>query len=137
MRSWRRADAALLLAALILAPASAAAQAPVELAVCRYLPRHTPTPDVQYRPGVDVHGRPVAPADLPGSAGAAPMERFEIPVTLRFARRLGFATPGADALPATTEIGRLTVQGDRILFNGQPIGPAAEADLVAVCRGVR
>jgi hypothetical protein len=138
MPSRCRTDAAFLLALLTAAaPAMAQAPAPVDLAVCRYLPRHTPSADVEYKPGVDVRGNRVAPADLPGSAGAAPMDRFEIPVTLDFARRLGFATPGAAALPRTAEVGRLSVQGNRLFFNGQPLNAASEAELVALCRTVR
>jgi hypothetical protein len=136
MWSPLRIDAALL-ATVLLAAAPAAAQAPVDLTVCRYLPRHRPAADVEYRPGVDVRGNRVAPADLPGSAGAMPMERFEIPVTLDFARKLGFATPGAGALPGTMEVGRLTMQGNRMLFNGQPLSGTNEAELYAFCRTVR
>ncbi|MCR9221915.1 MAG: hypothetical protein NXI21_16945 [Alphaproteobacteria bacterium] len=38
---------------------------------CRRLLAHRPAPDVAYRPGVDVRGRAVAPADLPGSTDLA------------------------------------------------------------------
>jgi hypothetical protein len=34
---------------------------------CRNLTEAIPAPDLAYRPGVDAEGRPVAPADLPGS----------------------------------------------------------------------
>ncbi len=135
MRSPCTTDAALLLAVLFLA-APAAAQVPLDLSVCRYLPRHRPAPDVEFKPGVDVHGNRVARADLPGSAGAGPVDRFEIPVTLNFARRLGIAAPGAAGLPGNTEIGRLSVQGNRMAFNGQPLGSASEAELYALCRTV-
>lgn len=137
MRSPCRIDRALLLAALLIAGSSAAAQVPMDRTVCRYLPRHMPAPDVEYKPGVDVRGNRVAPADLPGSAGAVPMDRFEIPVTLDFARKLGFTAPGAGALPGTAEVGRLSIQGDRLFFNGQPLNAASEAELVALCRTVR
>lgn len=135
MRSRCTIEAALLLTLLFAGPA--VAQAPVDLTVCRYLPRHKPAADVAYEPGVDVRGNQVAPADLPGSAGAMPAERFDIPVTLDFARRMGLAAPGGAALPGTAELGRLTVQGNRLLFNGQPLSGAAESDLIALCRTVR
>jgi hypothetical protein len=124
------------MALLFLAAATpAAAQAPpggFDPALCRYLPAHRPAPDVEYTPGVDVRGNAVAPADLPGSAGSMPVDRFEIPVTAALARRLGFAVP--HGLPMAMEFGRITIQGDRVLFNGQPIGPAGRAELYAVCR---
>ncbi|WP_431858828.1 hypothetical protein [Azospirillum sp.] len=141
MRSRCRTDAAALLGLLLAqlpGGTPAAAQTPTfDVAICRTLPRHVPSADVEYKPGVDVRGNRVAPADLPGSAGAAPMDRFEIPVTLEVARRLGFATPGAGALPRTAEVGRLSIQGNRLFFNGQPLNAASEAELVALCRTVR
>lgn len=124
-------------AALLVAIAMPVSAQSPDPSVCRYLPRHRPAPDVAYQPGVDVRGRPVAPADLPGSAGATP-QRFEIPVTLDFARRMGFRVPtGGVPLPGTTEVGRLTLDGDRLSFNGQPVGGTSEAELYAYCRTVR
>ncbi|WP_448202941.1 hypothetical protein [Azospirillum sp. sgz302134] len=130
-----RRSAAFLLIAVAVLPHAAAAQ--IDLSACRYLTRHRPAPDVEYTPGVDVRGRAVAPADLPGSAGSAtPPERFDIPITLDLARRMGIRVPGG-GLPAGTDVGTLTVQGGRLFFNGQPIGGAAEADLYAYCRSAR
>jgi len=34
---------------------------------CARLVAHHPDPGVAYQPGTDIHGKPVAPADLPGS----------------------------------------------------------------------
>ncbi len=109
--------------------------------VCRHVTRHRPAPDVEYIPGVDVRGRVVAPADLPGSPGVAGVDRFEIPLTLDLARRLGLPVPGAagpaGAAPGSLEVGRLTIDGGRTLFNGRPIGGASEAELHALCRNLR
>ncbi|AWK85782.1 hypothetical protein [Azospirillum thermophilum] len=116
---------------LALAPAPAAAQ--TDLSVCRYLPRHRPAPDVEFKPGVDVNGRPVAPADLPGSAGTAAPLRLDIPVTLDFARRIGLVVPPT-GLPGRTEVGRLTMDGGQLFFNGQPLGGPSESQLYALCR---
>ena len=121
---------------VMIGSATAAAQAPpavIDPALCRTLTAHRPAPDVEYTPGVDVRGRPVAPADLPGSAGTLPgLDRFEMPVTAGFARRMGYAVP--PGLPLSAEFGRITIDGDRVLFNGQPVGPTARAELYAVCR---
>ncbi len=62
------------------------------------------------------------------------MDRFDIPVTLNFARRMGFSGFGAGMLPGAAEVGRLTLQGGRLAFNGQPIGDSAETQLYALCR---
>lgn len=62
----------------------------VTLGACQRLVAHHPVPDVTYRPGVDVLGRPVAPADLPDSGGAAGLgSGFVIPLSAELARRFG------------------------------------------------
>lgn len=124
---------------LVLTLGGAAAAQGVDLSVCQYLPRHVPAADVEHRPGADVvNGRPVAPADLPGSAGGigtAPL-RIEIPVTLDFARRLGIGGTNG-GLPGKTEVGRLTVIGDQIWFNGQSLTGPSETQLYALCKSAR
>ncbi len=126
------------MAALLSALAGAApvlAQAPpvVDASTCQTLTRHRPSADTEYRPGVDVKGRPVAPADLPGSASIGAIDRFDIPVTLDLARRLGLGVP-TGGLRGNTQIGWLTLDANRLYFNGQPIGDAAQAELYAYCR---
>lgn len=55
----------------------------VTKADCMALVRHHPAPGTAYEPGVDVHGRYVAPADLPGSAGTVTLpERIEFDLRL-------------------------------------------------------
>lgn len=100
--------------------------------------RHRPAPDVEYIPGVDVRGRAVAPADLPGSVGAnrQALERFEIPVTLDFAQRMGFSggrVGTSGKLPGNAEVGRLVIDGGRVTFNGADVGGGSQAALAAAC----
>lgn len=152
MWRWRRVDRALRVGALagalavlpdvVLLNAGARGQSPagdVDPRLCQALGvAHRPAPDVEYVPGVDVRGGAVAPADLPGSYGAArrPLERFDIPVTLDFARRMGFPagrSAAAAKVPGATEIGRLTIDGGRVAFNGQPVGDSSQAALAAAC----
>ncbi|MGQ9365185.1 hypothetical protein [Azospirillum sp. ST 5-10] len=136
--------AAVLTAAILTTAAGPAAaqapldlQAPVDLSLCQYMTAHRPAADVEYVPGVDVHGRPVAPADLPGSAGAAaPLDRFEIPVTLGFLRRMGVSVPRT-GLPGGTEIGTLVLDGGRLSFNGRPLDAGSEGRIYAFCRSPR
>lgn len=151
MWRWRMVERALrvgaLAGALVVlagggADSGALAQSPVgdvDPRLCQALGvAHRPAPDVDYIPGVDVRGRAVAPADLPGSYGAArqPLERFDIPVTLDFARRMGFSggrSSAAAKVPGATELGRLVIDGGRVSFNGQPIGDSSQAALAAAC----
>ena len=46
---------------------------------CQRLVRHVPAPDVAYKPGIDVHGKAVAPADLPGGGAG-----FKLPDHIEF-----------------------------------------------------
>jgi hypothetical protein len=48
--------------------------------VCRKLVRYVPPADLAYKPGIDVKGRPVKPADLPESADYAKI----VPETVEF-----------------------------------------------------
>lgn len=104
-------------------------------ALCQTLVQHVPAPDVAYQPGVDVHGKPVAPADLPG--GFQLQKTFTIPLTVPLAKALGI--PATDyplsQLGTTSEvqIGTLTVDGDTVLYNGQPLTDAQQDNLAVLC----
>lgn len=56
-------------------------------AICKLLVKHTPAADVVYKPGVDVKGRVVTPADLNPSQIAVP-DVIKVPVTVDLAQRL-------------------------------------------------
>ncbi|MBB6251631.1 hypothetical protein [Nitrospirillum iridis] len=105
----------------------------VDPAACQWAVRHEPAPDVAYQPGVDVNGDPVVPADLEGGPRLQVPQRIDIPLTARLASTLpqvaGVARPRADAY-----LGVLTVEGDQVLFNGQPLTDPAEEELAALCR---
>jgi len=127
----------LLIAFCVCWPGSAPAQQVlvVDNATCRQLTRHVPAPDVAYRPGVDVNGRAVAPADLPADSDLN-LPR-DIPIDLRIPVQsiLGAASPRLTEL-ADIRPGRLVVQADgQVLFEGRVVGDDARDRLVALCRG--
>src|SRR3546814_2263921 len=63
---------------------------------CARLVPHVPAPDVEYRPGVDAAGRPVAPAALPGSPRIVFPDAYRIPIEVDLAGRYrGPAVPGS------------------------------------------
>ena len=119
--------------------AMAAVSSPVvDPALCQSLVKHTPSADVAYQPGVDVNGRPVAPADLPGSGGQIDIpRRIDSPVTLNVAKMLNLDTTqfpynnfgtGTEAL-----IGTFSVEGDRVTFNGKPLSDQQQDNLAVIC----
>jgi len=131
----RPLPAALLLPFLpLLVGGAAAADAPARLAAadCAQLVRHVPAPDVAYRPGVDVHGRPVAPADLDAAEVTIP-DTVLVLITLDLQERFGI--PANSVLfEGNAGIGVVAVEGDRVTFNGQELTDPEARALAAACQ---
>jgi hypothetical protein len=124
-----------LIAVILLAVASGALPMAAQTIAerdCRRLERHVPAADVAYRPGVDVRGRRVAPADLTPSAAIVP-ERLAIYLGVDLRQRLGLP-PG---MIADLPLGIIEVDSGIVLFNGQPLAPDAAAGLAAACAEAR
>ena len=124
---------------LLLAAGTAAAQPKsVEISAkdCRALVRHRPAADVSYRPGVDVRGREVVPADLNPSPIALP-ETYTIDITVDLFDRLGIP-PGGDAeYEGDIRVGVVEFTEDRrVLFNGRPVTDEAQHELTARCQEI-
>ena len=97
---------------------------------------HTPDPGVNYQPGhdVDSQGRPIAPADLPGS-NTLPLDRL---LTLDVKIPLSSLMSNTPDRLKESELHVTTVTIDpasgQVMFNGQPL-QGGEADAVAAaCR---
>lgn len=105
----------------------------IDTAACRWAQRHVAAADVEYRPGVDVHGKPVAPADLPGSNSAIVPREIQIGITADIARR--FKVPDRALYEGEAYVGTVAVDtlSGKVTFNGQPIDNDAERELVALC----
>lgn len=98
---------------------------------------HQPAPDVTYQPGrdVDSKGRPIAPADLPGS-NPFPMEGpITLDLLIPLETLLGSRTPPRMG-KAETSVGKVAIdpKTGRLAFNGQPLEPKGEDALAAACR---
>jgi hypothetical protein len=100
---------------------------------CQYLTRYQPAPDVAYQPGVDAHGKAVAPADLGGGSQIKLPETIYIPIEINIGRRYGIPA-NSPLWKATAEVGTVAVTGDQVTFNGQPLTPDDDAALAALCR---
>ena len=127
------------LAAVLLALGApgVAATGTVEItrADCSQLVKHVPAPDVAYQPGVDVNGNPVAPADLDGGYQVALPETIVIPITVLLQERFGI--PANSVLykgEALIGVASVSLDGEEVTFNGQPLtSPEAQA-LSAACQ---
>lgn len=128
----------ILSACVFFTPAHAAPQQQVDPRLCQALVQYTPSADVAYQPGVDVQGKPVAPADLPGGSPAmAVPDKINIPLTMNMAKLLNLNTTGFpnSALGAGTEaqLGTITVEGNKVSFNGQALTSDQQDKLAVLC----
>ena len=109
----------------------------VTAADCRRLVAAVPAADVEYRPGVDTKGRPVAPADLAGS----PQIKLPDPVVhiqVDLAGRYGIPAVAANGAPGAyggkVDMGQVTVKDGRAYFNGQPLAPLDQEAIADACK---
>lgn len=103
---------------------------------CQRLVKHVPAPDATYRPGVDVDGDPVVPADLGGGVRIDLPESFAIPIEVELFERFGIPSDPA-RFDADLVVGEVTVDIEgRAYFNGQPLQDEAAAELAAKCQRV-
>ena len=114
-----------------------AAAAEAEIAVsrrdCERLVRHQPGPDVTYQPGVDVHGNPVAPADLGGGVQLELPDVIYIPIEVLVQDKYGI--PANSVLyDAKAQVGVVEVRGNRVFYEDQELTDPETAALEAVCR---
>lgn len=99
---------------------------------CRRLLRHEPRADVEYKPGVDVRGKPVAPADVPGSPAIELPKTITIPIGIDLEERYGLGAGGRYTGEAT--IGTVSVRKGRVYWNKQLLGDAEQARIAEACR---
>ena len=123
--------------ALVLVTAAWAAPASAEIAIsrkdCQRLVNHEPAPDVTYQPGVDVHGRPVVPADLGGGQQNQLPDVIYIPIEVLIQDK--FSIPANSVLyDATALVGVVSVRGNQVYFEDQELTDPEIAALEQACR---
>lgn len=103
---------------------------------CQRLVAHQPAADVAYKPGVDVNGNAVAPADLPGSVTIKTPTEVTFDITYDLLSNYGVASDTALAPRGEAVIG--TVKYDllsgALTFNGETLGDAETAALRELCK---
>jgi hypothetical protein len=107
---------------------------------CTQIVEHVASADINYKPGVDVYGRPVAPADLNGQPSQVQVpQTFTIDANADL-RKYGVPSSSALLLPSVN-IGKIRVEdsGRSVYFNDQPIGNTEQRALAEACkaRGLR
>jgi len=99
---------------------------------CRYLTAYQPSPDnnADYKPGVDVRGKPVVGADITPPV-IQPPEKYSFNLTVDMAKYIGLTAP--TGVEGKTRIGTITVEKGQLRFNGNPLEGDAAAALRALC----
>ena len=100
---------------------------------CRFLVRHVPDPGVAYQPGVDVRGREVVPAELGGRRPIEVPETFTIDIDVYLADRLGIP-PDPRLYAPEANVAVVSVEGDRVIFEGQPLSDLRQQAVAEACR---
>jgi hypothetical protein len=123
--------------ALVLVAVAWAAPVSAEIAIsrkdCQRLVNHEPAPDVTYQPGVDVHGRPVVPADLGGGQQIQLPDVIYIPIEVLIQDKYGI--PANSVLyDATALVGVVSVRGNQVYFEDQPLTDPEIVALEEACR---
>ncbi len=87
---------------------------------CRLLKEHKPSADVNYRPGVDVHGKPVVPADINAAPMGLESQTIVVPLSVDLAERL--QNQNINGLEMTGTLGFIEIApGGRVTYNGQDL----------------
>lgn len=123
--------------AIALVSVAWAAPASAEIAIsrkdCERLVNHEPAPDVTYQPGVDVRGRPVVPADLGGGRQIQLPDVIYIPIEVLIQDKYGI--PANSVLyDATALVGVVSVRGNQVYFEDQPLTDPEIVALEKACR---
>ena len=101
---------------------------------CERVVAHRARDDVAFKPGVDVHGRKVKPADLDGRVPLKLPTELTIDIGIDLGKRLGIGAGGAK-FSSETNLGKVKydIGSGKMTFNGQPIGDMEEAAISAKC----
>lgn len=109
---------------------SRAADVKVSKSECRRIVKHESTAD--YKPGLDARGRKVKGADLPGGSPIKLPETISIDVGFDLDKKYGLGSGGK--YTGESVVGKVTVKGDKVFFNGQPLDQRDQAAIAEACR---
>lgn len=136
--AWR---AVLLCGVMMAAAGRAGAADPVvgiDPAACRQVTVGSTSADVEYRPGVDVNGRAVVPAEGPGgaldpSAARRMLDVIRIPITVDLAKRMGLGG-GGTKFGGEITLGEVTLRNGQVYLDGAPLTRSEQQGIIDACR---
>ena len=84
------------------------------------------------KPGVDVRGRRVVPADRGGGSPIKLPKEITIDIGIDLEEKYGLGAGGD--YTGTAKVGKVTVKNGQVTFNGQPLGNQEQQAITAACR---
>jgi hypothetical protein len=113
---------------------AAAQTVSIKTADCAHLVRHVAQADVAFRPGEDLQGRFVVPADTRGSVKVEIPRKLAIPITVDLQRRLGIPVDPNLYQTQNFSVGTVVWENGKGYFNGQPLHSEEAEKLAALCQ---
>ena len=102
---------------------------------CQRLVNHVASADVAYKPGVDVHGNPVAPADLPGTVKIQTPTEITFDVTFDLLGNYGVSEDSSLFARGAASVGtvKYDINSGALTFNGQRLDDPEMKALADLC----
>ena len=127
---------AVLSVSIALAGAAGSETVEVPDEACAAVLAHTPGDDVAFKPGVDVRGKAVQPADLPNRSGLKIPQNILVELALPLRQGASTSTTKVGRADAAVPLGSLAVDvaSGRLIFNGEPLDEPDVAAVAEACR---
>lgn len=97
---------------------------------CNRIVKHQSS--AEYKPGVDVRGKKVKGADLPGGSPIKLPETISIDIGFDLDKKYGLGSGGK--YTGESVIGKVTVKGDKVYWDGKPLDPGDQTAIAEACR---
>ena len=141
---WRGIFATLIINnSLMVSNVSAETIAYVSVDSCRILTRHIPTDDVVYKPGVDVRGRPVRPANLSPAPDLGLKDKISFHLILDVAKEARSNVSSQEqfrdhpGLEGRLSLGRVEIKEGKVTLDGKPLVSQHQIELTEFCKKSR
>ena len=117
-------------AASAMAASAKGSSVKVSLSECNRIVKHQSS--AEYKPGVDARGKKVKGADLPGGSPIKLPETISIDIGFDLDKKYGLGSGGK--YTGESVIGKVTVKGDKVFFNDQPLDQRDQAAIAEACQ---
>ena len=117
-------------AGAVLAASAKGSSVKVSRSECKGFVKHQSS--AEYKPGTDARGKKVKEADLPGGSPIKLPETISIDIGIDLDKKYGLGSGGK--YTGEGVIGKVTVKGDKVFFNDQPLDQRDRAAIAEACQ---